>query len=382
MATCSVWLAWRCGLTQRAAQEQVRVARALERLPEIRATFARGELTYSKVRAITRVACAENEQLMLAHAQHATAAQLERICRRYRGASLADAKRARELRHFAYSWDPEDGSLIFNGRLAPEEGALLLAALESGFDTVRAQRAHEVEDEGRDDRSPTNADGLVAVVEAALTSGERRSSGGDRHQLVLHVELETLAGGEGSAHIEGGPSIAVETARRLGCDASIVTLIEKEGIPLSVGRKTRTIPPALRRAIYARDETCRYPGCENRRFTDLHHIKHWADGGETSYENLIRLCTYHHGFGHEGGFTIEALAGDRFAFRRPDGSVIPECPSLRVRGPDRVTLENRRRGLDIDPGTCRSLDNGERFDMDITVEGLCRAAPAGGPRGP
>ena len=133
MHSAWVWLAWRCGLTPRAAQEHVRVARALEQLPRIHAAFARGELTYSKVRALTRVACENNEELLLSHARHATAAQLERICRAYRGVGLSEADRARERRHFTYSWDDEDGSFRFTGLLSGEEGALFSSGPRGGL---------------------------------------------------------------------------------------------------------------------------------------------------------------------------------------------------------------------------------------------------------
>jgi hypothetical protein len=382
MHSCWVWLAWRCALTPRAAQEHVRVARCLEELPKIRVAFSRGELTYSKVCALTRVACADNQDLLLEHARHATAAQLERICRAYRGVTLREAGRARELRHFSYSWDPEDGSLRFGGRLSGEEGALLLEALEAGFDAIRSNAEGT---NGPADENPSRADALVAVAEAALASDGACSSGGDRHQLIVHVDADTLTaerGADGNATIEHGPAIPAETARRLGCDASIVMLMERGGKPLSVGRKTRTIPPALRRAVHSRDETCRFPGCENRRFTDLHHIKPWARGGETSLENLVRLCRRHHDLFHEGGFTVEARSGERFVFRRPDGRVIPNYPAPRRGGPDELCRQNTRRDVVIGPETCHSLGRGERFDLDITIEGLCRRSAGDGPRAP
>jgi hypothetical protein len=363
-----VWLAWRCALTPRAAQEHVRVSRALGGLPQIHAAFARGELTYSKVRALTRVACTENEELLLSHARHATAAQLERICRRYRGVTLIEAGRARERRHFSYSWDPEDGSLSFSGRLAGEEGALLVQALDAGFDAIRG-------DGDEAEPRPSRADALVAVAQAALAIGaDASSSGGERHQLVVHIDADTLcapADTDGAAHVDGGPPISAETARKLGCDAAVVAILERDGEPLSVGRKTRTVPPALRRAVQARDETCRFPGCENRRFTDIHHIIPWALGGETSLENTVRLCRRHHDCIHERGFTVERSA-ERFIFRRPNGSVIANCPPLRRAGRDGIRARNRRRGLTIGPATCDSLGRGERFDLDITIEGLCR----------
>ena len=98
-------------------------------------------------------------------------------------------------------------------------------------------------------------------------------------------------------------------ARRLSCDASVVAVVENDnGEPLSVGRKTRIIPPALRRALNTRDEGCRFPGCTYHRYVDAHHVRHWADGGETKLSNLITLCRAHHRMVHKGEIKIEKSA--------------------------------------------------------------------------
>lgn len=379
-----VWLAWRCGLTPRAAQEHLRVARALGELPRIRAAFGRGELTYSKVRALTRVACEDNEELLLSHARYATAAQLERICRSYRGVTMREAERVRQRRRFSYSWE-ENGSFRFSGLLSGEEGALFLRALEAGFEAIRAGDDGDEDRSAERDERPSQADALMAVAEAALASGDAAATGGDRHQLVVHIDADALAAegaSEGTATIAHGPAVPMQTARRLGCDASVVMSVERNGEPLSVGRKTRTIPPALRRAVQTRDQRCRFPGCENRRFTDLHHIVHWARGGPTSYGNLIRLCRRHHRLLHEGGYSVEKRSAERFVFRRPNGNAIPDCPAPVGGSSGELRRRHRRGARAIGPETCHSLGRGERFDLDLTIMGLCDVAPAIGPRGP
>lgn len=172
------------------------------------------------------------------------------------------------------------------------------------------------------------------MAEGALNGGVVPLAGAERNQVVLHVDLETVAGGsgpgrEGAANLEQGPMLSPATARRLCCDASIVTLIERGGEPLSVGRRTRAVPPAIDRALRARDRTCRFPGCENHRFVDAHHIRHWARGGETSLDNLIRLCRHHHRLVHEGGYSVKREGngnGAEIVFRRPGGSPIERSP--------------------------------------------------------
>jgi hypothetical protein len=123
--------------------------------------------------------------------------------------------------------------------------------------------------------------------------------------------------------------MAVETARRFSCDASVVSIIEDEnGEPLNVGRKTRSIPPALRRALNSRDRGCRFPGCPNKHYVDGHHIKHWVHGGETRLSNLALLCRYHHRQVHEGGIGIDVLPDGALRFILKSGrAVISVAPA-------------------------------------------------------
>ena len=343
-ATCSQWLAWRCGLSDRAARDHVRVARALGELPLLRAAFGSGELSYSKARAVARVAGPDDEGDLIELASHATTAQLERIVRAYRGAlSLKEAEKARQNRFFNWSWE-EDGSLSFRGSLPAEEAALFMRAIESARDGIHEDRWAQERSPGADaqvadktaQRSEvTNADAIVAIAETQLASGPASRASGERYQVVVHVDEKVLAGAnEGRCATEDGSPLATETARRLACDATITPMSESKqpGKAPLVGRRTRSVPPALARAIRARDGGCRFPGCNNRRFVDNHHIKPWAQGGETNEENLVQLCRRHHHLIHEGGFSVERR-GDRFVFRRPDGRTIARVPCMAPRRP-------------------------------------------------
>ncbi|MCH7981354.1 MAG: HNH endonuclease, partial [Proteobacteria bacterium] len=114
--------------------------------------------------------------------------------------------------------------------------------------------------------------------------------------------------------------------KRLCCDGDAIVIVENdEGEPLSVGRKTRTVPTAIKRALQARDKACVFPGCHHKRFVDAHHVKHWSAGGETSLDNLLLLCSHHHQLVHEGGFRIERDYQNRWFFKRPDGRAVPSC---------------------------------------------------------
>ncbi len=367
------WVAWRCSISERAARDHVRVARRLTELPLVRGAFACGRLSYSKARAIARVAEPGNEEQLVELARNATASQLERVVRGYRRAvSASEAERIEERRHVTHSWD-EDGTFVLNARLAPEEGAVVLRALEAARDDLnRGAQSDEPPDPYDRHATPrvSNADALVAVAEASLAGdgeGPGRSAG-DAHQVVVHVDAA-----EGSARIDEGPALAPETARRVLCDASLVAVAERDGRPLSVGRKTRTVPGSIRRALRARDKGCRFPGCEHRRFTDAHHIEHWADGGETSADNMVLLCRRHHRMVHERGYTI-TRDGEDLVFRRPDGVVLDPCPAApRSHATAVVERNGRCRGDGQEaPGrdTCVPRHGGDRLDYGMAVEGL------------
>jgi uncharacterized protein DUF222 len=367
--SCAEWLAWRCGLTPRTAREHVRIARRLGELPRIRAAFAEGALSYAKVRALTRIAEPEIEEELLGLAVQLTAAQLERAVRAYRRVTTQEAAAVQDTAGVDWYWD-DDGSLVLKGRLAPEDGAVFLQALHAARDALREQRRDG--ERGSAEPRPTNAEALAAMADLALSGTGR--AGGERHQVVVHVDQAALAGGEeGGCELADGPAIASETARRLACDSSVIRLQERDGRTLSVGRKTRSIPSAVGRALRRRDGGCRFPGCENHRFVDAHHVRHWAHGGETALGNLLLLCRRHHRLVHEDGYSVERLPDDRFRFRDPWGRPIPGAPRPPPGSLDSLLQANRP--LPIDAATYRR-GAGDRMDLDLAVEALLKVTPA------
>ena len=336
--SCAHWLNWRCGIDMGAAREKLRVAHALEKLPKISDAMARGELSYSKVRAVTRVATAETEDFLLMIALHGTANHVENLVRHYRRAQQAEElsreERQQANRRVSYFFD-DDGSLVLKASLPAETGSLLIKALDAALEqSSEPDVSAETQNGARSEETPSfgarRADALAIVAESFLAHGAAALSGGDRHQLVVHVDAETLRDGvAGRCEHEHGPSLPAETARRFACDANVISVIEDaDGEPLNVGRKTRTIPPPIRRALNARDRGCRFPGCSNTRYVDGHHIRHWAHGGETKLSNLVTLCRFHHRQVHEGGVVIQVLDDGALRFVRPNGrslnSVTPE----------------------------------------------------------
>ena len=463
--SCAHWLSWRTGLAPGAAREHVRVARALGKLPKLSDAMRRGAVSYSKVRAVTRVATPETEQALLDVAQSGTAAHVEQIVRGWRrvdrNAEQAEEKRRQDRRSLR-TWVDDDGMVVVQGRLTPEVGAALRRALEAACDHAQAQRA--AAEDGLDteagevalaeeELAPTfahrQADAMGVIAECALAGGLDRGTAGDRYQVVLHVDAGALAdeqdvpaetseraasdgeptevgedvpagtyksaepasecsegaddvpagtpagsggklrrssppcpGPKPAASTEpaaqsqtvldeaGGIHVSAETARRLACDAAKVVMRHgPDGEILDVGRRTRTISPALRRALVARDGQCRFPGCQNRR-CDAHHVQHWADGGETALENLVLLCRRHHRAVHEEGFRITLDAAGDVQFTRPDGRPFPAAPppplwSGTALAP--VTERLEQEGVDIDSQAAAPAWRGERVDIGWAV---------------
>lgn len=303
------WLARSFGLGYGAAREKVRTARALGHLPLIDAAFRAGRLSYSKVRALTRVATAGNEAELLAIGVRDSAEVIEQVVRRLKQRErMDDVQEVIRQRSLTYAWD-EDGSLVVRARLTPEQGAIWLKAIE---------KAEAVLD-GGDEFDVRHADAVTHALEESLNDRPGAARTSDRYQVVVHVPAETLSRStpKDGAYIDGGPALHPETVRRLTCDGALVSMLENaRGEVLNVGRKTRVIPWAVRRALKARDGHCQYPGCGQSRYVDGHHIVHWAHGGETRLDNLVLLCRRHHRLVHELGCKVTRTA-DGFRFGPP-----------------------------------------------------------------
>ncbi|WP_168217800.1 HNH endonuclease signature motif containing protein [Occultella kanbiaonis] len=444
-ASCVNWLSWRCGMSATTAREQVRIAHALSDLPGITAAFTAGHLSYSKVRAITRVATPETEPELLAVAASATANQLERFVAGVRTAySLADINQRHAERHLRFR-EEADGSFSFSGRCSPEDAAVLIEEVHRVGDYLKDTDAgHSTDPQPppwlRESVVHGHAliDALVLICEqsnvahpghtdpAVTTTGADHTPRGSRRgETVLHVTLHDLAearptadepaaadppplpgletAGDASAqdetaapghddpsqtddaggdsqgvdtddatdrrelatvtqittrrdsdagasavapdtakligpHLELGPALHPETARRLTCDTGIVMHVHADGsrftvVPnarpgrtLDVGRRTRSTNSALKRALWARDHSCRVPGCGRRAYLHAHHIQHWADGGPTTLDNLVLLCSTHHRLLHEGNYDITLRPDGTVLVTTPDGRILPPVP--------------------------------------------------------
>ena len=272
-------------------------------------------------------------------------------------------------------------------RFTAEQGALIRKALEGAMSELFEEKRNEPADissetpQGVDPVvaqphpiATRRADALERVAETFLAGEKGERTGGDRYLVNIHTEVDTLtANGKGAeSECEDCGNVSAETSRRMACDASVVHWHEtKSGEPLSIGRKSRSIPPAIRRAIKRRDGGCRFPGCTCSKFVDAHHIQHWADGGETRMDNLVLLCKRHHRLVHEGGFDVQTLPDREIWFIYPDGRTLPASRDGRFRGiADTIRAGNYNNGLEITSETLPPLWRGEVMDQDLAQLGM------------
>jgi hypothetical protein len=373
LPSCAAWLAWKCQVAPGTAREQVRVARALERLPLITAQFAAGRMSYAKVRALTRIGTPATEKDLAEITGPMTAAQCERFIAAHRKASDAQDLANRETRRVRVRVG-EDGLVTITAKLPAADGAVVLQALRAAAgDCEHPHRPHHdpAEDTGPcsggvpaetrgSDPAPSGpgrpgtgtcraslADALVQVAGAYLSGKITTAGNPDIYQVIVHVGPEALTSGPDASaatspgrrpeghpahpqrcHLDDGPAISPAAAQALACHATVSWMLhDHHGNVLDVGRRHRRPTPALRRAVRERDRCrCQFPGCNSRR-TDIHHITPWAKGGTTRLPGLISLCEAHHVIVHALGYLITP-APDGFAFTRPDGQPIRNAPAL------------------------------------------------------
>jgi hypothetical protein len=397
------------------AREHVRVANALAVLPKIDRALERGEVSYSKVRAMTRVATPDNEHVLLEQAQLLTGAQLEALCRKYASVrdhdDPANSSPSDDLeRRYVSRRDRDDGMVVIEAVLHPDEAARVWAALERvAADRCRARNtatgvpaestsvtgvsAERIASRGREDPRPRpvgfdRADALVEIAEQIVRGDSPSRS---PTEIVISVPLEALQRHDVAlgdpccvAATADGTPLSTQAVRRLACDCGVVALIEDaNGNPLGASHKRRVISGALKRAVLHRDETCRFPGCRARAFLEGHHMKHWLDGGPTTISNVIGLCSLHHRFVHEHGFTIEldpttnTVTAYDTENHRSISTLPPATDTARADlGWPNIHARNERFAIDSDTQACwdnTPVDYSELVDYLLRTDDRARA---------
>ena len=328
--SAAAWLSDRFGVGAGAAKAQVKVATALQEMPEVRGAFSGGQVTSAAVRVLSEAraehpeAFGDQEAALVEAAQTKGVEELRRVMACWSEAVDAEtayrsAERLRARRRLDLG-PASNGMLRMDGQLDPETGEVVLTAMQALVDAeVRA---------GRDDqRTPAQrrADALGELARRYLDRSDRPAVAGERPHITVTVDASVLAGSQGRCEGDHMGAIPRAVARRLACDASVMRVVMAGGSePLDVGRRTPVVSAAQRRAVVLRDRCCRFPGCGRpHAWCDAHHVRHWADGGGTDLSNLLLLCRPHHRLVHEGGFSLELTDG-RPVFRRRDGSVLEE----------------------------------------------------------
>jgi hypothetical protein len=380
--SCAHWLSWRVGLGLKAAREKVRVARALATLETVDGLFSRGELSYSKVRAITRVATPETEQDFVDIAVHATAAQIERLTRSYqRSRELADcpSEQPQSQRRYVRRAETLGGMIRIEMQLPPEEAAVVWDAMLSASDELTpALDASEASAEASASPAASplaldaseapeqrRADAIVNLARAYLKHRPRTLGSG--YELVVITSKDQLERGSGGVggFLRDGTPVPLHVAQMLACDSAKIDIVVGEhGELLDVGRSTRTIPSAIGRALWLRDGGCRVPGCGRKQHLHAHHIRGWAEGGPTRLANLVLVCPGHHRMIHEGTLCVAIQTG-KLVFSDKQGRNIPAAPCSAATGRDLEELELflRDEDLHIDPSLTAPKWDGAPMDL-------------------
>jgi uncharacterized protein DUF222/HNH endonuclease len=384
ITSCAHWLAWKCALTPGTARQHVRVARAMRRLPVITAAFSSGELSYSKVRALTRVAEPGTEAELVEFARHATASQVERTVQAWRRADDVDSGRQADRRRFSW-WIEDDGMVTLQIRMEPEPGAQFLASIESMAERdARRDRAARKRSAGEltadVDDPPDDVEPLPVTTErrcralaqlaAAAADADRRAGDPPRREVVVVVDAAVLADDEaaGRAALEGGAALTPAQARRLACDATVTAIVTDGAQVLAQGRARRYATRAQRRALLMRDGGCAVPGCTESRVERLHahHLRSWLAGGRTDVSNMVLLCDVHHGLVHDHDLVLSPPCCRLLAVARDGRQVWQE--SGRFRGTADEALSGLLPPSDELPAAHPS--DGERMDLQHVVWAL------------
>ncbi|MDJ0395778.1 DUF222 domain-containing protein [Rhodococcus sp. G-MC3] len=321
--SCSHWLSWKAGVSLHTAREHVRVARALVSLPLIAEAFAHGRVSYSKVRAITRVADQKNEQTLLRLALEAPAAHIDRLCRGLLAARRPTKNNDLDEERYGgrWRWDEDDGSLVINARLRPEDGARFLAALtRAEYERTRTDPELDVDAAAP---APRNIVPALTAIAQMVCAGLESPVASPAAEVIVHVDPATT-----HAHLDDGPGLDAESLAEVLCDATMRTVNHGAlGKTISWSTTARTPSRLQLRALLMRDRCCVVPGCGRVRFLNAHHVHYHSRGGETDLENVVMMCSEHHRALHDGYFTITARGDQQFAFRHSDGREVLYAPA-------------------------------------------------------
>jgi hypothetical protein len=343
----AAWLTQRLGLAEGTARIWSRLAERLWDLPHLAQGLRVGALSLDKVRAAAEVATPETDATVLRQAEECTVRQLTDLVRAHRGTDDAKAGAAFDFRYLRFN----DNRRAITVQL-PED------AYAEARETI-TQRAHLFPSDGETRFDQRLADALIDICREVLGRGRRdvgvvgdvgveggdqedgdgggpigvktkrsRSRSGSNFFIVAHTDLSFLRGGSGRAEIQRLGLLSQGAIRRISCDATVALAVDDAfGHTMFEGRSRRFASDTQRREVQRRDRRCRFPGCANNTFTDVHHVVHWADGGPTDLPNLVTMCDHHHHRVHENGWVVTGNANGILRFTGPSGRMMSSRPS-------------------------------------------------------
>jgi hypothetical protein len=331
----TTFLADRLRMAPSWAARYVAWGRALAGAPRTRRALAQGEIHPSAAAVLLRARSSSaelferDERVLVDAARALPHRDLRRAVAHWRQAAdpvaaADEAERLHALRRLHVS-PTLDGMVRVDGDLDPETGQVLITALDAEL----SAEVRSGDDPDTRTWAQRRADALAEICRRYLDSSDRPEIGGERPHVVVNVDVAALAGDpRGRAEFEDAGLLTQPQVRRWTCDADLIRLLSRgRSQPLDVGRRTAVVPPALRRALVARDRGCRYPGCGRPpRWCDAHHVKHWADGGETCPANTILLCRRHHRMVHLGRGRPLVIRDGQPTFLSADGEPVGVPP--------------------------------------------------------
>ena len=340
--SCAHWLNWQCGVSPRSAREHVWVARKLDGLAKVRSVFLAGELSYSKVRAICRVAVPDNEAGLIEMAMKTTASQLDRVVAKMPKPDDDNDDGETSRCDVAFKHN-HDGTVTMTltapvaEMAAVKKGVQLASSAVIGREHVEGETKTETID---------RLGGMHAIrsnTACQMLAGTSSPVRNVEPAVLIVADIEALNGNDPDAESTVESQLVdPEVVRRLCCDAKIQTaLVDPGGAERATGSEQRIVPRRIRRLLLRRDHgMCQFPGCESEHRLHAHHVVHWANGGPTELWNLISVCDFHHHKVHEGGWNILPCI-EGFVFVDPNGQRF-SVPILRL--PTKAALPETRNG--------------------------------------
>ena len=284
-----------------------------------------GEISFDKVRVLADVATPESEGALCERAKGCTVRELADLAR-------CEAEAGPDARLFFGAPEHDGRFLRFNDTYRTVSAQLPAASYAQTKAAVDAQLRH-IPSDGATPLDQRRCDAFLGIVGSVAQDSKGSGDGASPYVVVAHVPLDALVHDPGeestlAGELEHAGLIDAQTLRRIACDATVVIALDDDvGHTMYEGRARRFPSDPQRREVMRRDRQCRFPGCANATFTNVHHVVAWKPGGRTDLDNLALLCVFHHGVVHQKGWTMTGDANAELTFVGPSGRVMTSRPS-------------------------------------------------------